>query len=254
LAILILGHLPYRVKAPFLLRSEQVVYVTAPFDGFLSEAPARPGDVLGPDDILARFDIRELLLEEALAQADQTRHLREAERARSRNELAELRIAEALAAQSAARLEQVRQRLARSVLKPGFAATVAEGDQRQRIGAPVRAGDVLYQVARLDRMAVEVQVDERDIHQVRVGARVRIAFESRPSETFELRVDRIEPSARSTSRGGVFTVRCVFSEDVPEWWRPGMGGVAKIETRWRSILWILTHRTMDYLRLNWWWW
>ncbi len=254
LLILVFGQWPYRVKAPFVLRSDQVVYVTAPFDGYLAEAPASPGDVVGPTDVLARFDTRELLLEESAALADQTRYLREAERARARDELAELRIAEAQSAQSAARLEQVRHRLARAALTAGFAATVAEGDQRRRLGAPVRAGDVLYQVARLDTLSVEAQVDERDIHEIVVGARVTVAFESRPSETFALVVERIEPSARPTAQGNVFHVRCRIEGAPADWWRPGMGGVAIIRVGWRGLLWIFTHRTADYLRLHWWFW
>ncbi len=252
--ILLAGHWPYKVRAPFTLRSEQVVYVTAPFDGFVREAPARAGDVVAADDVLVRFDDRELLLEEAMALADLARFRRETERARAANELAELRIAEAQAAQASARLEQVRHRLARASVTAGFAATVAEGDLRERIGAPVRAGDVLFQVARLDRMRVEAQVDERDIHEVRVGARARVAFESRPEEVFYLVVEQIEPSARSTPGGAVFHVRCRFEGEPAEWWRPGMGGVIKIESGWRSFFWILTHRTADYLRLRWWFW
>ena len=254
LLFLVAGRWPHRVKAPFLLRSDQVVYVTAPFDGYLAEAPAAPGDVLGPDDVLARFDTRELLLEEAAALADQARYLREGERARARDELAELRIAEAQAAQAAARLGQIRHRLSRATLTPGFAATLAEGDQRRRLGAPVRAGDVLYQVARLDALAFELQVDERDIHHVAVGAHARAAFEGRPGETFELVVERIEPSARPSAAGNIFHVRATLAGAPAEWWRPGMGGVVRIHAGWRTPLWLLTRRTADYLRLHWWLW
>jgi len=39
---------------------------------------------------------------------------------------------------------------------------------------------------------------------------------------------------------------------VPDWWRPGMAGVAKIHVGHRSFLWILTHRTVDFLRMFFW--
>jgi hypothetical protein len=37
------------------------------------------------------------------------------------------------------------------------------------------------------------------------------------------------------------------------WWRPGMSGLCKLEVERRSLFWILTHRTVDFLRLKLWW-
>ena len=36
----------------------------------------------------------------------------------------------------------------------------------KRLGAPVRQGDVLFKVARLDRLYIECKVKERDIHEI----------------------------------------------------------------------------------------
>lgn len=251
---LVLGRWPYRVEAPFLLRSHQVVYLTAPFDGYIQEAPAEPGDVLNAGDVLARFDTRELLLEESGAQADLSRHQREAERHRAAGELADMRISEAQATQAGARLAQIRHRLERAALTTNFASTVVEGDLRQRLGAPVRAGDVLYQVARLDTLYFEAQVDERDVNDIQAGAKVTVAFESRPAEKFDLIVERLEPAARTTPKGNIFIVRCKLVDPRADWWRPGMGGVAKINVGWRNLFWVISHRTLDYFRLHWWFW
>lgn len=38
-----------------------------------------------------------------------------------------------------------------------------------------------------------------------------------------------------------------------DWIRPGMSGVVKIDAGKRSILWILTHKVVDFLRLYFWW-
>jgi hypothetical protein len=32
-----------------------------------------------------------------------------------------------------------------------------------------------------------------------------------------------------------------------------MGGVAKIDAGWRMPLWIVTHRTVEWLRMRLWW-
>ena len=53
--------------------------------------------------------------------------------------------------------------------------------------------------------------------------------------------------------GSVFLVRCELPEGHASWWRPGMTGVAKLNAGEHSLLWIFTHRTVDFLRLNLWW-
>lgn len=247
------GRLPYRVTAPSLLRSDHVAYITAPFDAFLYATTTEPGDVVNAGQTLFSLDTRDLLLEESAARANLVRHEREAERARAADALGEMRIAEALAEQARAQLEQTRWRLSRAEAKAPFAGSVIEGDLKRRLGAPVRAGDVLLQVARLDTLFFDVQVAERDINQVTVGARVRVAFASQPDTRFAAIVERIEPAARSTPQGAIFVVRCRVTDERALWWRPGMGGVAKIDAGWRMPLWIVTHRTVEWLRMRFWW-
>lgn len=247
------GRLPYRVTAPSLLRSDQVAYVTAPFDAFLFATALEPGDEVTEGQTLFSLDTRDLLLEESVARANLVRHEREAERARAADSLGEMRISEALAEQARAQLEQARWRLSRAEVKAPFAGAIIEGDLKRRLGAPVRAGDVLMQVARLDTLFFDVQVAERDINEVGVGLRVRVTFSSQPAERFVAEVERIEPAARSTAQGAVFVVRCKLVDSRAVWWRPGMGGVAKIDAGWRVPLWIVTHRTIDWLRMRFWW-
>ena len=69
-----------------------------------------------------------------------------------------------------------------------------------------------------------------------------------------MRVTRIEPVAQPKAGKNVFLVRSEFTADVGAWCRPGMSGLAKVDSGKRRIFWILTHRTMDYLRLHLWWW
>jgi multidrug resistance efflux pump len=124
---------------------------------------------------------------------------------------------------------------------------------KKRLGAPVRQGDILFKVARLDRLYVECKVNERDIHEVALGARVEIAFASQPEKTFRAKVSLIEPVATTVDKENVFVVRCTVEGGRETWWRPGMAGVTKIEAGRRTFFWILFHRTIDYLRLLLWW-
>lgn len=252
LGVLFFGGMTYRVEAPFILRTDNVTILAAPFEGYIDDVPVRIGDPVRPNDVLLKLDTRDLLLQEAAFAADLDRYTREAEKARAAGLLADMRIAQAQADQSGARLGLVRYRLKQSAITAPFDGVVVEGDLRQRIGAPVRQGDVLFKVARTDRMYIECSVAEKDIHEVRDAATGEIAFASQPRLKFPMRIARIEPVAATKEQDNVFIVRSRFQGTIEPWWRPGMSGVAKINVGRRTFFWILTHRTVDFLRLFFW--
>lgn len=253
LGILVFGRAAYRVQAPFTMHTERAAYVPAPFEGYISEVIAEVGDEVAAGQALLRLDTRDLLLEEAAAAADRTRYLREAEKARAAGELADMRIAEALADQASARLDLVRYRLEQAAIRAPFDGIVVEGDLRERVGSPVRQGDVLFRVARLEDLHVRLSVDEADIQDVAFDASGEIAFASRPRLKFPVRVARVDPIAQAKEGANVFTVRCEIDGRPEPWWRPGMTGVGKVNAGRRNLLWIFTHKTVDFLRMRLWW-
>ncbi len=68
-----------------------------------------------------------------------------------------MRIADALALQAQARLDLVQYRLENATVKAAFDGIVVEGDLRERIAAPVKQGDALFKVARLDTLYAEAE-------------------------------------------------------------------------------------------------
>jgi hypothetical protein len=253
LLLVLVVRMNYRVEANFILHSDEVAFLSAPFEGFIDEVPVRVGDPVEPGQPLVSLAKDDLVLEEVAAQADLTRYTRETEKARAIRALADMRIAEALADQARARLELVRYRLQQADLKAPFQGVIVEGDLRERIGAPVRQGDLLMKVARTDALYLEAEVNERDIHEIRDQALGEMAFASQPKLKFPIRVVRIRAAAQPKEGENVFIVRCAIQQTPEAWWRPGMSGVTKIHVGQRSLLWILTHRTVDYLRLLLWW-
>lgn len=244
---------PYRVEGDFVLRSDDVSYLTAPFDGFIKTVNVRPGDLLEANGELLRLDTDDLVIEESMAVADQARYEREAEKARAAGLLAEMRIAQALADQAKARVDLVRYRLERATVKAPFAGVVVEGDLRQRVGAPVKQGESLYKIARNDALYVEMEINQRYIHDILDKVTGEIAFVTQPKLKFPFRVTRIEPAAFPKDNENVFLVRGALEGPAESWWRPGMSGVSKLNVEKRTLLWILTHRTMDFLRMLFWW-
>lgn len=253
LGLFFLLPIPFRVQSSFILRADTAVYVPAPFDGYLAEVHVEPGDAVAPGTLLLRLDSRELLLEEAAALADYDRFRREAEKARADEELAAMRIASAQAEQARVRLNLTRHRLERAAVVAPFEAVVLEGDLRERIGAPLSQGDLLLRLAGLDDLSVQIEIDQRDVHEVELGSTVLLAFAGRPHDRIAAILERIEPQAEVKDGKNVFIARCRLADPVESWMRPGMTGVSKIEAGERSAAWIATRRTIDFLRMNLWW-
>lgn len=252
LAILIFGKWEYRVEAPFILKTDDLAFLPAPFDGYIDQVHVQAGDEVKEKDLLLSLDTWELLKEESSALAERTRYEGESEKARAQNSLAEMKIALALKAQTEAKLELIRYHLANAQIKAPFAGVVVEGDLKELQGAPVRKGDVLFKLARIEKMYAELDLDERDVHEVAVGRCGEIAFVTMPQKKFPVSLEVINPVAVAKEEGNFFSGRCVLAGQTETWWRPGMSGIAKVEVGKRRLWWIFTHRTIDFLRMFFW--
>ena len=68
---------------------------------------------------------------------------------------------------------------------------------------------------------------------------------------FPFKVTRIVPLAEPKDGHNVFEVRAELDNHAA-WMRPGMEGKAKIDAGRARLIWILTHKAMDFLRLKLW--
>ena len=79
-----------------------------------------------------------------------------------------------------------------------------------------------------------------------------IATKARPAEAFRIRVTHIIPLAQPEEGVNAFEVRADLIDPPATWMRPGMEGIARLDTGKRSIISIRTRRISDTLRL-WFW-
>ncbi|HEX3019022.1 MAG TPA: efflux RND transporter periplasmic adaptor subunit [Chitinispirillaceae bacterium] len=254
-ALMLISFVPirYRVDAPMILRTDDVSYITAPFDGYIQNVNIKPGELVKTNQILLSIDKKDLLLEEASLLAEKNREEREVEKARASGELADMCISQARYDQSYAKLSIVRYRLNQADILAPYDGVLIEGDQQEKIGAPVKQGEILFKTGRIKDIYSEAKVSELEIQNIKNGAQGEIALAGKPQKPFKISVSLIVPSAVVNDKDNVFLVRCKFTEPVPEWFRPGMTGVSKINAGKKTILWIICHRTVDFLRLKLWW-
>ncbi len=253
LGVLFLFRVNYRAEASFILKASQMCYLSAPSDGTVAEVNASLGDNVTESQPLIVLDRKALLLQQVASTADLQRYQREAEKNQAEDKLADMRINEALAEQARARLDMVNYQLERSIIRAPFGGVLVEGDWTDKVNSPVRRGEVLLKVAQLNGMYVELKIDSSHIARMREGIRGEIAFLSDPRTKYPIRVTTIHPAAVPGDKQPVFMARAELLGDIKEWWRPGMSGVVRLDVGRRSLWWIFTHRTTDFLRREMWW-
>ncbi|HKW84888.1 MAG TPA: HlyD family efflux transporter periplasmic adaptor subunit, partial [Burkholderiaceae bacterium] len=253
LALLTMVPVTHRVGAPARLEGSVQRSVVAPMDGFIQAVRVRPGDPAKAGDLLVEMAPQDLALEERKWEAEATQHENAAASALALADRAQFAVAHAKAAEARAQLDLVRQQLQRSRLTAPIDGVVIGGDLTQSLGAPVQRGQVLMTLAPRDDYRLILDVDERDVSELRLGQRGQLALGALPSRRIDFQVLRITPVAVAAEGRNSFEVEARLDEVLPAM-RPGLRGVAKIETGTRSLLGIVTRPVVDWLRLAFWRW
>lgn len=241
-----------RVEAPFKFQAVTQRSIPAPFEGYLETVEAQPDDVVEAGAVLATLNTAELRAELSRLQAERLGHEKEAKRAARAGEQVERQIAEAQAATVEAQLDWLRWQIDHAALRAPIAGTVVVGDLKQKLGAPVAKGDVLFEVAPLRELRAELWVADDKIGDVpRKGARGRLAAAAHPGTKLDFEVERINPIAEVIDGNNVFRVRVKLLDTQP-WAKPGIEGVAKIDAGEAPIGWVWTRDAVNWLRMKLW--
>lgn len=254
LLVLIFVNGDYRVTGKTVIEGQVQRVVAAPFASYIAEAQARAGDVVEAGQVLARLDDKDLQLERLKVHSQKEQLLRQYREAMAQHDRAQIRIHLAQISQVNAQLDLLNYQLARMALVAPFKGVLVTGDLSQSLGAPVEKGEVLYEIAPLDAYRIIIQVDERDIGDVQTGQTGILALSSIPNEEFTFTVEKITPVSTVEDGRNYFRVEATL-EQALERMRPGMEGVGKINIEERRLIWIWTHKLINWFRLwIWSWW
>ncbi|HUJ86768.1 MAG TPA: HlyD family efflux transporter periplasmic adaptor subunit [Burkholderiales bacterium] len=243
----------YRVSAKTVIEGAVQRAAVAPYDGYVAQSFVRAGDSVRKGQILCRLDDRDLKLEQTKLASEREQLLRKHRQALASQDRASMAVIAAQINQAEAQLSLIDDRLARATLVAPFDGVVVSGDLSQLLGTPVEQGKVLFEIAPLDAYRVILEVDERDIDQIRVGEQGELALSGMPSQPLRFAVKRITPV--STAQEGRNFFRVEAQLDHPSTMlRPGMEGIGKIFAGQRKLIWIWTHSLVDWARLWAWKW
>ncbi len=244
---------PFRIQAEAVLRGEINRAVVAPFAGFIAEAPLRAGDTVTAGQLLVRLDDADLQLEALRWRSEIDRLSGEAREALAAKDRAEVALVEAQIAQARAQADLAEAELARSRLLAPIDGVLVTGDLSQKLGAPVQLGEVLFEVAPLNRYRVDMFVDERDLRHVTEGMQGRLALTGQPADWLGVSIGRITPLAEVRDGMNTFRVEGRLTAPVTGL-RPGMEGVAKLDAGQALTAWIWSRRMIDWMRRTAWTW
>ncbi|WP_304307169.1 efflux RND transporter periplasmic adaptor subunit [Pseudacidovorax intermedius] len=244
----------YRVHGTGQLATDSTRVLAAGYDGRVDSAETSAGERVQSGQLLATLDTRELRQQENDADAEVRRFGAEADKARAAAAWAEMEVATARQRQAQARLARVREALAQAEVRAPFDGVIVEGERKDLLGAPVKKGDKLFRIARVEGLYVVATVPEGDMPLVPAQASGELVLVSDPDRRIPLRVTAVIPVAQTKGQdGNQFLLRAEMQQPAADWWRPGMSGAVRIDAGERNVAWILTHRLVDKLRLWLWW-
>ncbi len=246
------GSTTYTLQVPCEIVASESLQIAAPFEGRMFRAHVRPGDRIKAGQTLIEFDTNGLdaeyerleaelrIAEIATLEALRAKDISAAGRARNEADAAR------------ADLSRVKQQMIAARIVAPFDGYVLEGDIVERVGETVQVGTELIQIARTDRLAVDIQVHENDATYVTSGQVGQFRTNARPGETWDCELCQIDASSSVVDGQNVFMVRAEPTAEPAEWLRPGMQGVARIEAGSKPVWWVYLHGATDWVRMQVW--
>jgi hypothetical protein len=264
LAIFICVYKPmYHVSAPFQFSPVAKSTLSCPVDGYIEAVYVRPGAMVHKNDALLQIRTVDLekKLHESQAEALEARADAFKDQEDARNDptkMGDYEVAhyKEMAAEKQAELFQ--SQIDESTIRAPADGMMLTGDLEDQVNSFKKEGDELFTFQAKNSLRAEISVAENDIQEVTALGKLhggKLATTSLPSETFPFTIERVDPQGQPKEGANVFKVYATVpdSENHPEW-RPGMEGQAKIDIEPRRLVWIWTHKFIDWLRLKTWTW
>ncbi len=244
----------YRVAADSILEPSVRRAIVVPFDGYLEAADVKAGEQVSAGQVMCRLDDRDLTLEKLGAMSEKAKLQSQYENAVAQQERSEAKVLQAQLDQNDAQLELILSQLSRTRLLAPFDGLVVSGDLSQRLGSAVKQGEVLYEVAPLDKYRVILWVDEHRMSEIQETLQGSLILNSLPEYTFDFVITQVTPVTEARDGGNYFRVEATLDESILQL-RPGMEGVGKIEVGERKLIWIWTYPLRQWIKLKLWeWW
>ncbi len=242
----------FRVKASFVLEATYQQVIPAPFDGYIEKVNVEIGDsVESGKTILASLETADIRLKLTQSEANKSKYKKQAIASRDKDELGEAVIAEEMEKEADAEIAYLKYQIDQASLISPMSGVVVKGDLKRQIGAPVKVGDVMFEVCPLEALRAQLHIPEDQIFDIKEGQQGELALASDPGRKIKFVVEKINPIAEVENQQNIFKVRVHLNEIHPGM-RPGMEGVAKVTIGERRYAWIWSRKIVNWVRMKLW--
>jgi RND family efflux transporter MFP subunit len=243
---------PYQVTSDARLQGAYKNLLVSPQEGFLGEITSRPGDLVKKGQVLAKLADEDLQLEHQKIASQLQQYQQEYDNALANGNRVQAAIANAQIDQASAQLQLNEQQMLRTQLIAPNDGVIVSDDISQNLGAPVKQGQVLFEIAAAKGYLVQLYVDERDIANIQLNQTGTVKLASLPNEPLHFSVVTITPISQVKDGRNYFRVegRLVNESAIL---RPGMTGTGKITAGYHALGWVWFHDVWHWLMLKFWW-
>ena len=246
-AIMLCLPLPYRISCDCTIQPVKRRFLSAPYDGILDHADAKLGDVVTEGMVLAQMDGGNLKIELLGIEAELAAARKKRDTALAQGEVAQSQIARSEMRRHQAKIDLFNEQLKNLEIRSPIDGLIVAGDLDKVEGAPLEMGQTVFEVAPLDRMLVEVAVDQSEVGYVRPEMPVDIKLNAFPFRSWTGTVKCIFPSTEIVNDKAVFVAEVEIENDEMKL-KPGMEGTAKIRSDLACLGWSLFHRPWETVR------
>jgi multidrug efflux pump subunit AcrA (membrane-fusion protein) len=253
LVYLIFAEGDFRISAKAAVEGSVQRAAVAPFDGYISRAPVRAGDIVESGQILAALDDRELRLEAARWKSEYDQQSLKYSDAMAKRDRSAALVLSASLEQTQVQLSLVEDKIARATIVSPFHGVIVSGDLSQVLGSPIEKGKVLFEIAPLDSFRVILQVDERDVVYLEQGQQGTLLLTGLSAKSLPFTIKKITPVATASEGRNHFRVEADVQATGSQL-RPGMEGIGKVDIDRRALITIWTRSLLDWVRITVWKW
>jgi len=244
--LIMLIPVPHRVAGSVILEPTVRRFVNAPFDGLLKKAFHLPGDQVKNGELLAELDGKEIEWQLSGLKAEKSRAQKQKDVSAAARDTSAVQIAQLEIERIDAQLDLLEHRLANLQIKSPLDGIVISGDLKRVEGSPLNKGHVLFEIAPLDNMLIQMAISVDDISYVSPNLVLSIILDAYPNEIFEQTITKIQP--RATTRDGqqVFVLEARIN-NVDGRLRPGLKGRGRVYAGTETLGWVILHKAWEHL-------
>lgn len=261
LVLVIMALIPITQRPAFEARIEarNRYIISAPFDGFLQEAPYQLGDALEKGKTVLALEDAELRLQLARTTAETQRLDGEMQSALAQRDTAKLRTLDAQLRQAKVQVDLLNHQLEQSQLVALRDGVVVGGDAWRRIGGRVRQGEPLLEIADPASYAVAIYADESWVSDIAPQGTGTLLLAAHPNQPIAVQVRQVTSDTGAKTGGNAFLVWADVKTDtsptaaqVPL--LEGMRGIVRLDMARTSMLAAYTRGIRQWVSKTVWRW